>query len=453
MSETDRIEYKQELTSDLEKEVVAFLNAAGGGHMYIGINKNDQVVGVTDTDGDALKIKDRLRNNIRPSCLGLFTISNEERDGLSILHIAIASGTEKPYYIKKYGMSERGCFLRVGTAAEPMEQKMIDELYASRTRNSIAKIPSNHQELTFSQLKIYYEGIGSELKSQFARSLELKTEEGKYNYTGYLLADENNVSIKVAKYKGIDRVDLMENKDYGFESLVKAAKQVLEKMAVENITVTDITASGRVDKPRWNAIALREAVINAFVHNDYTNEVPPKFEFFSDRLEITTHGGLPHGINKKEFYEGLSVPRNRELMRVFKDLGMVEQLGSGVPRILQYYGKECFQFSDNFLRMIFPAPELTPQVTPQVTPHDTPHDTPHVSEAVIKLLKVLNGEMHRGEIMEELGLSDRKNFGKTYITPALEAEVIAYTLPDTPRSKYQKYRITKLGKVMKEQQK
>jgi ATP-dependent DNA helicase RecG len=83
-------------------------------------------------------------------------------------------------------------------------------------------------------------------------------------------------------------------------------------------------------------------------------EVPPKFEIFPDRIEITSAGGLPEGLSQEEFFEGFSVPRNKELMRVFKDLGMVEQLGSGVPRILESYKRECFTFTDNFLRMTFP---------------------------------------------------------------------------------------------------
>jgi hypothetical protein len=53
-------------------------------------------------------------------------------------------------------MSEKGCYIRLGTAAEPMTQKMIDELFAKRTRDSIGKIKSNKQDLTFEQLKIYY---------------------------------------------------------------------------------------------------------------------------------------------------------------------------------------------------------------------------------------------------------------------------------------------------------
>lgn len=65
MTETNRIEFKQELTAelDLEKEVIAFLNYREGGVLYIGIDKNGVPVGVSDIDGDMLKIKDRIRKN------------------------------------------------------------------------------------------------------------------------------------------------------------------------------------------------------------------------------------------------------------------------------------------------------------------------------------------------------------------------------------------------------
>jgi predicted HTH transcriptional regulator len=72
---------------------------------------------------------------------------------------------------------------------------------------------------------------------------------------------------------------------------------------------------------------------------------------------IDFFGSLPQGMKEKEFFEGYSVPRNKELMRVFRDLELVEHLGSGVPRILKYYEKECCRFTENFLRMTFPASE------------------------------------------------------------------------------------------------
>jgi ATP-dependent DNA helicase RecG len=135
--ESSRIEYKRELTDKLEREVVAFLNYREGGIIYIGISDDGSAYGVPDIDKLQLKIKDRLKNNILPSCLGLFDVIGEQRENKDIIKIIIASGPEKPYYIKKQGMSENGCYIRVGSAAEPMPVKMIEEMFSKRTRNSI----------------------------------------------------------------------------------------------------------------------------------------------------------------------------------------------------------------------------------------------------------------------------------------------------------------------------
>lgn len=81
--------------------------------------------------------------------------------------------------------------------------------------------------------------------------------------------------------------------------------------------------------------------------------MPPKFEIFPDRLEITSAGRLPESLSKEEFFNGISIPRNKELMRIYRDLELVESLGSGIPRILKVYGEECFKFTDNFIRITF----------------------------------------------------------------------------------------------------
>ena len=95
-------------------------------------------------------------------------------------------------------------------------------------------------------------------------------------------------------------------------------------------------------------------MINAIVHNDYFNEVSPKFELFSDRLEITSAGTLPFGMSKTDFFNGVSNPRNKELMRVFRDVDMVEALGTGMLRVLKVYKEENFVFMDNFIRVVIP---------------------------------------------------------------------------------------------------
>lgn len=436
--ETNRIEYKRELTDDLEKEVVAFLNYHEGGLLFIGIDKTGEPVGVNNADSLQLKIKERLKNNIRPSIMGLFDIVLEKQDKNEIIKIIVASGVEKPYYIKKYGMSEKGCFIRIGSASEPMQFRMIETLFSKRTRNSLGKIKSNKQILTFEQLKIYYEGSKMALNDQFAHNLELLTEEKAFNYVAYLLSDSNGTSIKVAKYQGIDRVDMIENNEYGYSSLVKATKQVLDKVELENKTLTKITSKERENKRLWDQVALRETIINAIIHNDFTKEIPPKFELFSDRIEITSAGSLPEGMTQDEFFEGFSMPRNKELMRVFKDLDLVEHMGSGIPRILRSYGKNCFKFSENFLRITFPsAAPTTEQVTEQVTDQ--------VTDQVKDLIRILKGNLGTSELMATLGLKHKPTFRNNYIKPALKAMLIEMTIPNKPNSQFQKYKLTPLG--------
>ena len=109
-----------------------------------------------------------------------------------------------------------------------------------------------------------------------------------------------------------------------------------------------------LNKPLWDSNAVKEIVINAIVHNDYTNEDTPVFELYDNRLEITSYGGLISGLTKEEFFKAVSRPRNRELMRIFKDLELVEHLGSGISRILSVYNKSIFEISDNYLRAIIP---------------------------------------------------------------------------------------------------
>ena len=474
MTETDRIEYKRELSPDidLEEEAVAFLNRREGGILYIGIDKAGKPVGVKDIDGDILKIKDRLRNNILPSAMGLFDVTADEVGGVKIIKVFFAGGSEKPYYLKRYGMTPKGCFIRVGTACEPMPEAMIEDLFARRVRNSIGRIRSVRQDLTFEQLRIYYQEHGFKLNDNFARTLELLTDDGAYNYAAYLLADENANSIKVAKYAGRDRVELVANNEYGMTSLVTATKRVIERLKVENTVRTRKTALERIDTPLWDEKAVREAVINAIVHNDYTREVPPKVELFSDHLEITSFGRLPEGLTQDDFFAGVSIPRNKELMRIFRDLELVESLGSGMGYIMKKYGRENFVFLDNFIRMTVPyitkdreglvveTEQATPQVTPPVRPQvginptsnptsnlqATPPVTPPVDALVIRLLKAI-GRREKGnaELLLCIGIKDRKRLRTRYLNPALEQGLIEMSQPDSPRSPTQKYRLTAKG--------
>ena len=353
-TETNTVEYKREYSDTILKDVIGFLNSSLGGHLYVGIENDGTVYGVNNADEVQLKIINTLRDSIKPYSLGLFDVFTEAKESKNIIHIIVSSGNEKPYYIASKGMTPNGCFLRVGSSSQQMSENQIAEYYAKRTRNTLKNIVSYHQDLTFEQLKIYYQERGLTLNDNFARNLELLTDDGKYNYIAYLLADKNGTSIKVAKYWGKDKLKLRELKEYGYCSLIKATKSVLDRLDVENTVSTKVTYTERKERTLWNADAVKEAVINFIVHNDYTREVPPLFEIYSDRLEITSYGGLVEGLSREEFFSGVSMPRNRELMRIFKDLDLVEHIGSGMGKIMTVYNKDNFEFMEHFLRIRIP---------------------------------------------------------------------------------------------------
>lgn len=220
--------------------------------IYIGIADDGSVVGVENPDALMLAISDRIRNNIQPTCLGLYDIIAEKHHGKTVIRIIVTRGTEKPYYLKRYGQSMTGCFVRVGSGVQPMTTTMIDKLYAGRVRNSLRDIPApTARKLSFQQLKIYYQEKGFEINDAFLRNLDLYTPEGgQFNYAAYLLADSNSISIKVAKYAGTDKCDLIENEEYGYCSLLKATHRVLDKLEIENRTFTRITGAAEREQRR-----------------------------------------------------------------------------------------------------------------------------------------------------------------------------------------------------------
>lgn len=350
--ENSKVEFKVKLVDDLEETIIGFLNSKDGGIIYLGVNDDGEVVGLNNNlDLLQRKIKDRIISNIEPSTLGLFDIEILTDNKKNYLKLTIARGLEKPYHLKGMGMTPDSCFIRVGSSNERMNEHLISKMFRERTRNSIKNIISPSQELTFTDLKIYYKEKGFDIGDNFEKQLGFFTQDNKYNYLAYLLADENAVSIKVAKYAGDDVDELMENYEYGFCSLIKATNRVLEKFKVENKIYAKITYPERKENPMYDYNAVREVIINALVHNDWASEYPPKFEFFNDRLEVSSFGGIQSEFTEEEFLEGYSAPKNPELMRVFRDLELVEHLGTGIRKILKKYDKNIYHFFPHFIRV------------------------------------------------------------------------------------------------------
>ena len=320
-----RNEFKIKLTDNLEETVISFLNSKDGGNIYIGVDDKGKIVGLKNNlDLLQRKIKDLIISNIEPSALGLFDIEILEEKKKKYIHITIARGTERPYHIKGMGMTTDSCFIRVGSSNEKMTTTLINEMFRSRTKESLKNIVSPKQDLTFQQLKMYYMEKGFDIGDNFERQLDFYTKDNKFNYIAYLFADNNRISIKVAKYVGDDVDEIEEFYEFGECSLITATYRVLEKFRTENKIYAKITYPERKEKSMYDYNAVREVIVNALVHNDWSTEYPPKFEFFNNRLEISSFGGIQNEFTEEEFLKGYSAPKNPELMRVFKDLELVE---------------------------------------------------------------------------------------------------------------------------------
>lgn len=365
------------------------------------------------------------------------TIDNKE-----VIKVVISSGTEKPYYLRKKGRTPEGCYIRIGSSKERMTERMIEEMFARRIKNSLKEIESPRQDLTFRQLKIHYEGNGMILNDNFARNLNLLTDEGKYNYNAYLLADENNISIKLVKYLGTSKMELIENQEYGYCCLITATQKILDRLTAENTVYAKIEYNGRKEVEMIDSKALKEAVINAMVHSDYTLTTTPIIELYSDRIEITSGGGLPQGLSQEEFLEGVTAPRNKELIRVFKDVDLIENIGSGVLRILDAYDKSCFKFMDHFLRVSFKYKENPFDYDDTAKIKSSKLGSKKSSKLAVseqQILELCRTEKSLKEITEYFGYKDVYKFKNNYINKLLEKDKLQMTIPDRPKSKNQKY--------------
>ena len=355
--EDKRNEFKIKLTDNLEREVIAFLNTDGG-NIFVGVDDKGNIIdNLNNIDLLQRTIKDRLKDNIMPSTLGLFDVVVNENKGKKYIQIIVAKGNERPYYIRGMGMTPDSCFVRVGSSVDCMDNQTILNLFSKRTRSSLKKIKSPKQDLEFKTLKIYYQESGYEINDNFLRKLDLYDDNDEFNYIAYLLSDNNNISVQFAKYKGNDVYNLIENEDYGYCSLIKITDNILNKIMLENKTYTRIETPTRKEIKMYDYNAVKELITNALVHNDWSNGYSPKFEIFDNKIVISSNGGIQEGVSQEEFLEGFSNPRNPELMRIFRDLNFVEQLGTGIQRVLKTYNKDIFEFFPNHIRVTVPFRE------------------------------------------------------------------------------------------------
>lgn len=122
-AETEKIELKQKLTDTIIKEIVAFLNTDGG-TVYIGVNDDGSVCGVNNLDESLKKIADILEMQILPDPRDYVELGTKYINQKHVVEIKVQKG-ESLYYIKKYGRSAQGCYIRIGSTSRSMTEQQI----------------------------------------------------------------------------------------------------------------------------------------------------------------------------------------------------------------------------------------------------------------------------------------------------------------------------------------
>lgn len=353
-SEDNKTELKEQVSNTLPKELVAFLNTEGGS-VYIGIKKNGEVIGVRDVDLAMREISDVITDQISPRCVEYVHQSRISLEGKDLIKIEVEKG-DKLYYIRKYGLSENGCYVRIGSSCKSLLPHEIADRYIKSLyikEKSIADIPSRRKNLTFKILKNYLLASGSHFSEEtFLENHHLLTKDGEFNYLAEILADENDIVINVATFASNDKTRYLKRDEFGGKCLLLAMEQAKNYVDSINQTYVEVSSTPRKEKKMFDGEAFEQAWINACVHNKWSESDHPGIYIYPDRMEIESYGGLPKALTKEQFLKGKSEPVNKELFSIFRSCGFSEESGHGVPTVTRVYGEEAYIFSEFFIDVV-----------------------------------------------------------------------------------------------------
>ncbi len=337
------LEFKLDCSSlePIVRTVIAFANTAGG-QILIGLrDKSKELVGVEDPTRDESRLCNAFSDMISPQLIPDINVVSYRGLSLLLINVPHLSG---PYFLKSVGI-ERGTYIRLGSSNRAADSDMLDELRRQAQNLCFDETPlpgMNSEQINFR--------VASELFAKQGKSIDinklinlgaLQNTGGQVvpSIGGILLFGEDketilpDARIKCARFKGIRSTEFLDNFETG-AGLIKAVDDVIAFIRRHTMQGLEIGAASHKVIPEYPEIAIREAVINAIVHTDYAIKgMCIRVGVYDDRIEISNPGGLPFGISMEHIFSGMSKLRNRVIGRVFHELRLIEQWGTGISRI------------------------------------------------------------------------------------------------------------------------
>ena len=329
--ETENIEFKAQVTDELYKEVIAFANTDGG-TIYIGIDNEGKVTELDNVDEVYTRITNGIRDAILPDVTMFVKYTLQENH---TIRIKVGEGSYKPYYLKAKGLKPSGVFVRQGTSSVPASPEQIRAMIKESDGDNFESMRSMEQELTFDSAKKAFDRYNVEFAPNKYRVLGITVQSDEmYSNLALIISDQCAHTTKVAVFADEENTKFRDKTSATFKGLE------------------------RIEKVDYPEEALREALLNALVHRDYSFSGSIIINVNDKEIEFISIGGLLPGLSPDDIRSGISQPRNKELADIFHRLRLIESYGTGIRKIYNLYAK-CtekprIEVTSNTFKIILP---------------------------------------------------------------------------------------------------
>ncbi|HSW72098.1 MAG TPA: helix-turn-helix domain-containing protein [Chlamydiales bacterium] len=342
-SESKTLEFKENVhvLSKIVQTIIAFANTAGG-TLVIGIqDKTKMIVGIENILKEEERIANTIADSVTPTLLPNFQFISWREKDILIITIPHSLG---PFYLKDKGEAG-GVYVRLGSTNRIADAAMIAEIKRLKEHTSFDQLPELKASTDDLDLKLanqLFLAVGKTCTKSNARSLALVADYQENTHPtkgGLLLFGKRRNDffpdpfIRLIRFEGTTKSSAIDHLDIR-SPLTIAIDEALAFIRRNTSMKAVFRDVKREDVPQYPQEAIREAVINAILHADYsTMRSSIQIAIFDDRLEITNPGPLPLGLSLETALSGVSQLRNRVLGRVFRELRLIEQWGSGLARM------------------------------------------------------------------------------------------------------------------------
>lgn len=391
--ESETIELKEIYTTDLKKEIVAFANTIGG-TIYIGVNDSGEIVGLDDADFVMQKISNSLRDSIRPHVSMFTNIELLQENSKFFIKLTVSQGTKKPYYLSEKGLKPTGVYVRSGTTSAPASEDAIRMMIKTTDGDSFETNRSLVQELTFHRLDEELNKRKLEFTEIQMKNLGILSSDGIYTNMGLLVSDQCKHSIKFAMFQGTDKLVFRDRKEFT-GSLFTQLTDAYRTIDFYNGTKASFHDLLRTDERDYPEDAVREALLNAIVHRDYSFSGSTFINLYSNRLEIISLGSMVSGLSLEAAMLGASQSRNERLAALFYRMKLIEAYGTGISKIISCY--KDFSVQPEFENVEGAFRVVLPNIHARILTNDNEKYLP-----IIKLFEKQK-EITRSDVEETLG--------------------------------------------------